>query len=154
MENLEVGLMAHAINPRSKLVVRSHHRQFSDSIVPLFPYAQVLCGAALSAEVFACAAFGENVLSLFHFHNQIVMVTEYNIEAGDTLEKFLIAEIAYGYNVVPILHQKHLQNNYSLMPSYETRVNVGDRLIVLATSDGLQRIEWGEMLPVPQQHIQ
>jgi ribosomal protein L7/L12 len=32
------------------------------------------------------------------------------------------------------------------MPSLETRVNAGDRLIVLATSDGLQRIEWGEML--------
>ncbi len=149
MENLEIGLMAHAINPRSKLVVYSRNRRFSDNIAPLFPYAQVLCGAALSAEVFACAAFGENVLSLFHFHNQIVMVTEYNIEAGDTLEKFLIAEIAYGYNVVPILHQKHLQNNYSFMPLYETRVNVGDRLIVLATSDGLQRIEWGEMLASP-----
>ncbi|GJD19838.1 hypothetical protein RIVM261_047940 [Rivularia sp. IAM M-261] len=154
MENLEVGLMAHAINPNSKLVIRSHDSQFSDNIAPLFPYAQVLCGAALSAEVFACAAFGEKVLSIFHFNNQIVMVTEYNIETGDTLEGLLIAELAYGYGVVPILHQ-NLQNNSSLMPNYETRLDVGDRLIVLATSDALQRIEWGEMLPrLLQVHIE
>jgi hypothetical protein len=136
------------------LVIRSHDRIFSDNIAPLFPYAEVLCGAALSAEVFACAAFGEKVLSLFHFHNQIVMVTEYNIEAGDTLEGLLIGELAYGYGVVPILHQNSY-HHYSFMPNCETRLDAGDRLIVLATSNGLQRIEWGEMLPrLWQVHIE
>ncbi|MBX9257258.1 NAD-binding protein [Desmonostoc muscorum CCALA 125] len=72
MENLEIGLMAHAINPTSRLIIRSQDRQFSENIASLFPYAQVVCGAALSAEVFACAAFGENVLSLFHLSAQIV----------------------------------------------------------------------------------
>jgi Trk K+ transport system NAD-binding subunit len=147
MENLEIGLMAHAINPASRLIIRSQDRQFSDNITPLFPYAQVLCGAALSAEVFACAAFGENVLSLFHLSDQVVMVTEYNIEEGDTLNKLLLSEIAHGYGVVPILYQKQQQDNYSLMPWDDVRLCGGDRLIVLATSTGLQRIEWGEMLP-------
>lgn len=146
MKNLEIGLMVHTMNPNCKLVICSHKRRFSDNIAPLFPYAQVLCGPALSAEVFACAAFGEKVLSIFHLNSQIVMVTEYNIEPGDTLEGWMIAELAYGYDVVPILHQNS-QDNYTLMPDFETRVNAGDRLIVLATSDGLQRIEWGEMLP-------
>ncbi|MEH1833790.1 MAG: NAD-binding protein [Nostoc sp.] len=147
MENLEIGLMAHAINPATSLIIRSQDRQFSDNIAPLFPYAQVLCGAALSAEVFACAAFGENVLSLFHLREQIVMVTEYKIEDGDTLNGLLLSEIAYGYSVVPILYQKYQRDNYSLMPWYDVKLYAGDRLIVLATSISLQRIEWGEMLP-------
>lgn len=33
------------------------------------------------------------------------------------------------------------------MPSDHTRLNVGDRLIVLATSNSLQRIERGEIAP-------
>jgi len=147
MENLEIGLMAHAINPTSRLIIRSQDRQFSDNIAPLFPYAKVLCGAALSAEVFACAAFGENVLSFFHLSNQIVMVTEYNIEQGDTLNGLLLSEIAHGYGVVPILYQKERQENYSLLPWDDFKLSAGDRLIVLATSSALQRIEWGEMLP-------
>ncbi|MEH2318814.1 potassium channel family protein [Nostoc sp.] len=147
MENLEIGLMAHAMNPTTTLIIRSQDRQFSDNVAPLFPYAQVLCGAALSAEVFACAAFGENVLSLFHLSEQIVMVTEYKIEEGDTLNGLLLSEIAYGYSVVPILYQKYQRDNYSLMPWYDVKLHAGDRLIVLATSTSLQRIEWGEMLP-------
>ncbi|MEH2286307.1 potassium channel family protein [Nostoc sp.] len=147
MENLEIGLMAHAINPATTLIIRSQDRQFSDNVAPLFPYAQVICGAALSAEVFACAAFGENVLSLFHLNEQIVMVTEYKIEDGDTLNGLLLSEIASGYSVVPILYQKYQQDNYSLMPWYDVKLDAGDRLIVLATSSSLQRIEWGEMQP-------
>ncbi|WP_138501300.1 potassium channel family protein [Nostoc sp. PA-18-2419] len=147
MENLEIGLMAHTINPASRLIIRSQDRQFSENIASLFPYAQVLCGAALSAEVFACAAFGENVLSLFHLNAQIVMVTEYKIEAGDTLNGSLLSEIAHGYGVVPILYQKAHQDNYLLMPWNDINLCAGDRLIVLAASSSLQRIEWGEMLP-------
>ncbi|MDZ7961291.1 MAG: NAD-binding protein [Aulosira sp. DedQUE10] len=147
MENLEIALMAHAMNPASRLIIRTQDHQFSDNIAPLFPYAQVLCGAALSAEVFACAAFGENVLSFFHLSAQIVMVTEYNIEQGDTLNGLLLSEIAHGYGVVPILYQKYRQHNYSLMPWDDVKLDAGDRLIVLATSNSLQRIEWGEMLP-------
>lgn len=147
MENLEIGLMAHAINPAIRLIIRSQDRQFSENIAPLFPYAQVLCGAALSAEVFACAAFGENVLSFFHLNAEIVMVTEYKIEEGDTLNGLLLSQIAHGYGVVPILYQKARQHNYSLMPWDDVKLNASDRLIVLAASSGLQRIEWGEMLP-------
>lgn len=113
----------------------------------LFPYAQVLCASGLSAEIFAATAFGENVLSLFHLNNETVLVTEYTIEAGDTLNGLILAEVAYGYDVVPILYQNYMQEPPQLLPSDDTRLFVGDRLIVLATSNSLQRIERGEMAP-------
>lgn len=147
MENLEIGLMAHAASPSSRIVIHTYDQHFSDNVARLFPYAQVLCASALSAEVFAAAAFGENILSLLHLYNQTILVTEYKIEAGDTLNGLLLAEVAYGYDVMPILHQKYTQESARLMPSDDTRLYVGDRLIVLATSNSLQRIERGEIAP-------
>lgn len=147
MENLEIGLMAHVVSPTSGIVIRTYDQHFSDNVARLFPYAQVLCTSALSAEVFAAAAFGENILSLFHFNNQTVLVTEYKIEVGDTLNGLILAEVAYGYSVVPILYQKYTQEPSKLMPSDDTCLHPGDRLIVLATSSSLQRIERGEIAP-------
>ena len=147
LENLEIGLMAQTIAPAIPLIIRTQDRQFSDSVAPLFVDAKVLCDAVLSAEVFACAAFGENVLSFFHLSARIVMVTEYKIEAGDSLNGLLLSEFAHGYGVVPILYQQYRQHHYQLMPWKDVELQVGDRLIVLATSNGLQQIEWGEMLP-------
>ncbi|AFZ30514.1 TrkA-N domain protein [Gloeocapsa sp. PCC 7428] len=146
LENLEVGLMLHALNPQLGIVIHCYDQHFSDRVARLFPYAQVLCASALSAEVFAAAAFGENVLSLFHFNGTTVLVTEYIIAAGDTLNGLMLSEVAYGYGVVPLLyHHKH--ESAKLMPAYETRLYVGDRLVVLATSHSLQRIERGELAP-------
>ena len=147
LENLEIGLEAYALNPTVRLVIRTQNQQFSDNIAPLFPYAQFLCDAVLLAEVFACAAFGENVLSFFHLNDRIVMVTEYHVEAGDTLNGLLLSEFTHGYGVVPILYQKYRQHHYSLMPWEDVQLQLGDRLVVLATSNGLQHIEWGQMLP-------
>ncbi len=147
MENLEIGLVAHAANPTTSLVIQTYDRHFSDNVARLFPYAPVLCGVALSAEVFAAAAYGENVLSLFRFLNQTVLVAEYKIEAGDTLNGLILAEIAYGYGVVPILYQKNARESPTFMPSDNIRLIVGDRLIVLATSHSHRRIEWAELAP-------
>ncbi|MBW4615072.1 MAG: NAD-binding protein [Desmonostoc vinosum HA7617-LM4] len=147
MENLEIALMAHAQSPDTHVIIRTYDRRFSENIARLFPYAQVLCTSVISAEVFAAAAFGENILSLFHFDNQTILVVEYIIEVGDTLNGLLLAEVAYGYGVVPILYQKYRRSPVKLMPTDDIRLVAGDRLIVLANSNSLQRIERGELLP-------
>jgi Trk K+ transport system NAD-binding subunit len=142
MVNLEAGLMSHAVNSDCGLVIRTFEQRFSDNLAQLLPYADVLCAHAISAEAFAAAAFGENVLSLFRLDRQIILVTEYQIEAGDTLNGRILAEVAYGYGVVPILFQEE-QKQARLMPSDYLRLNVGNRLVVLATTDGLRQIESG-----------
>lgn len=65
----------------------------------------------------------------------------------DNLNGQLVAEIAYGYGVVPILHARNSQRTPKFMPSDDIRLAVGDRLVVLATIEGLQRVERGTMLP-------
>ncbi len=144
--NLEIGLMAYAANPTLNLVVRTFDPLFSENVARLLPHARVMGAYALAAEAFAAAAFGENVINLFRLNNQTMLVTEYRVESGDTLNGLLLAEVSYGYEVVPILHQRRTQEFAKLMPSDDMHLEVGDRLVILATLDGLQRIERGVLM--------
>ncbi|MEO1068231.1 MAG: NAD-binding protein [Cyanobacteria bacterium J06638_6] len=146
IQNLEVGLLAHRLNPHCRAIIRTYDQQFTDRVAQIFPFAQVLCASAISAEAFAGAAFGEHVIGLFRLYGQTILVTQYNIETGDTLEELLLSDIAYGYGVVPLWHQRSNQSG-SVMPSEDIRLHSGDRLVVLATIGGLRRIEQGQLAP-------
>lgn len=141
--NLEIALMAQAANPNCNLVVRVFDPAFTEHVAQLLPAARVMGAYALAAAAFAAAAFGENILSLFRLNDRTTLVTEYQIEPTDTLNGRLLADIAYGYGVVPVLHQKGAYEPARLMPSDDIRLQVGDRLVVLATLSGLQRVERG-----------
>ncbi len=145
MANLELGLLAHRLNPNIALVIRTFDPAFSANIDRLLPYAKVLCAYDLAAEAFVAAAFGENVLNLLRLNEQTVLTTEYRIAPQDTLHHKLLSEITYGYGVVPILHER-ADRTVRLMPTDDTRLGVGDRLVVLATIASLQRIERGEVV--------
>ncbi|MEO0459050.1 MAG: NAD-binding protein, partial [Cyanobacteria bacterium P01_A01_bin.114] len=152
--NLEIALIASeaaaaegkSISP----VVRTLNQTFSDNLAAFMPQARAFSAYALSAEAFAGAAFGENILSLFRLNEQTILVAEYHIESGDTLSSRLLAEVTYGYGVVPVLLQTQSgpgQWNDVLMPSDDLRLHGGDRLYVLSSINGLRRIERGEMTP-------
>lgn len=158
MLNLEVALTARSaasqIDRTLNLIIRAQDQRFCDHLNGLLPDAKALCVYALSAEAFAGAAFGENILSLFRLANQTILVTEYHIEATDTLHGKLLAHVAYGYGVVPIAYQSHADSHLKLMPADDIRLQVGDRLIVLATIQGLQKIEWGTITPPRRWQLQ
>jgi hypothetical protein len=144
--------MARAIAPHLNLVIRTAQRHLNDRLSQLLPNARVLFPDATAAEVFVGAAFGENIINLFHLNERSILVTEYKVESGDTLNGFLITEIACGYGVVPILYQKP-NNSPVFLPSEDSRLAQGDRLVVLATSDALQRIERGRTSMYPKQAL-
>ncbi len=154
MLNLEVALLAseknlgsaHSFSP----VVRTRNQSFSDNLAALMPQAQAFCPYALSAEAFAGAAFGENILGLFRLSEQTNLIAEYLIEPGDTLANKRLATVSYGYGVVPILRETVDKAGNSctvLMPTDDQYLLPGDRLFVLSSINGLRRIERGEMTP-------
>jgi Trk K+ transport system NAD-binding subunit len=145
--NLEVALEARIINPACRLVIRMDDPTFGGSVSELVPGARALGTYALAAEAFAAATFGESVHGLLQLDGTTVLVTEYAVTAGDTLAGRLLAEIAYGYGLVPILHQRAGRERGEFLPSDDLDVLAGDRLIVLATSEGLRRVELGRLQP-------
>ena len=140
--NLETALMAKAIAPQLNLVLKTSGIRIASHLKTLLPTAQIVGVYAVAAVAFAGAAFGENILNLFRLGDNTILVTEYRVEADDTLHGLLLADIAYGYGVVPVVYQQ--PNRVSVfLPLDEPPLRVGDRLVVLATIDGLRRIEQG-----------
>mgnify|MGYP001800302972 CR=1 FL=1 len=144
MLNVEMGLKARKINPSSHLVIRTFGQRLSENLAQILPQAQIISAYAVASEAFAGAAFGENILDLFRLYNQTVLVTEYQFTEVDTLNGLMLSEIAYGYGVVPILYQNP-PRPVELMPKDYKKIEPGIRLVVLATIDGLKRMEQGRI---------
>ena len=141
--NLEVALLARRYNPQARIVIRTSKHRLGTDLLRLIPDAHVFCTHAVAADAFAGAAFGEKILNLWRWYGQTVTVTEYRIEAIDTLNGLLLSEISEGYGVVPLLHHQDLKPE-RLFPSPDTLLAIADRLVVLATRQGLSRIENGD----------
>ncbi|NJO61004.1 MAG: potassium transporter TrkA [Richelia sp. RM2_1_2] len=144
MLNVEIALKTRKINPETNLVIRTFGQRLSENLAEILPSAQIISAYAVASEAFAGAAFGENILDLFRFHNQTVLVTEYQFTEVDSLNDLLLSEIAYGYGVVPILYQKP-GISAEIMPKEYRKIQPGIRLVVLATIDGLKRMEAGRI---------
>jgi Trk K+ transport system NAD-binding subunit len=144
--NLEVALTTRKLNPQSYLVIRTTDDTLSQQLSQILPQSHILGTNTVAAEAFTGAAFGENIIYLFRWAQKTILVTEYEIEAGDTLNGSSIGDIAYGYRVVPILHQRERQAP-KLMPEDYLNLRIGDRIVVLATINGLRRVEQGRRTP-------
>lgn len=144
MLNVEMGLKTQKINPKSSLIIRTFGQRLSENLAQMLPKSQIISAYAVAAEAFAGAAFGENILDLFRLHNQTVLVTEYQFGEVDSLNGLMLSEIAYGYGVVPISYQNPPRPS-ELMPKNYKKIEPGIRLVVLATIDGLKRMERGRI---------
>jgi Trk K+ transport system NAD-binding subunit len=148
LQNVEIALLAASLNPNCRLAVRIFDPRLSENVSSALPDAKVLCISKLAATAYAAAALGEQVISLFEVLGQPVLVVEYIVNSGDTLERRALWEIAEGYYVVPVLF--HPEGGLARAPSfddYALHLAEGDRLVVLASATSLEAIERGELRP-------
>jgi voltage-gated potassium channel Kch len=147
--NLELALMIQAIDPHRPLVLRTAGQRLRELLPQLLPQAQILDVCTVAAEAFAGAAFGQNIIHLFRYSDQTILVTEYQINEIDTLNGLLLADVTYGYGAMPILYQQP-PAPARLLPDQHLRLSIGDRLILMTTIDGLRRIEQGRISIKPK----
>ena len=146
LTNLEIGLLARNLRPDIRLVIRTYDPRFSNHLTRLWPQAHVMSAHDLAAKAFAAASFGEKIATLFRIGERTVLVTEYRVEALDTLSNRMLATIACGYQVVPLLIIKPDPAEPVWLPFDDTTLEVGDVLYVLATVDGILRVENGDLI--------
>jgi Trk K+ transport system NAD-binding subunit len=140
--NLEVSLLARSLNPACAIVFRTADQELAQNVASLISRSTGLSDYVIAAEAIAGAAFGENIISAFHLDHRSALVTEYIICAGDTLIGRNLSEIAFGYGVAPIIHKRGSEKRFN--PSDDIVLEASDVVIVLATVEGLRRIEGGE----------
>lgn len=152
--NVEIALLASTLNPECRIAVRTFDPRFRENVAFLLPEARVLCVSSLAATAYAAAALGENVIHLFQTPQSPVLVVEYNVSAGDTLANRPLWQVAEGYAVVPVVHQR--AGSRGRVPGAEDASLVlkeGDRLVVLATAGSLEAIERGDLRPAKYQVV-
>ena len=128
------------------LIIRTFDHRKTNEIKEYLPFAKVINNYKLAAEAFVSTAFGKHIRNLLRFNEQTILVAEYTIKSGDTLNGRFLFEVAYGYGVVPILYQIYKQVRPKIMPSYwdKSPLEPGDRIVILANFDSLQKIEIGD----------
>jgi Trk K+ transport system NAD-binding subunit len=152
--NVEIALLASTLNPECRIAVRTFDPRFRENVAFLLPEAQVLCVSSLAATAYAAAALGENVIHLFQTPQSPVLVVEYDVAVGDTLVGRPLWQIAEGYAVVPVKHQR--AGSRARVPGPDDASLVlreGDRLIVLATAGSLEAIERRDLRPAKYQLV-
>ncbi len=145
-DNIDIGLKAYKANPNCTLIIRTFDDRKTNEIKEYLPYAKVINDYELAAEAFVSNAFGKHILWMLRMNEQTILVAEYTIKQEDTLNGCFLFEIAYGYGVVPIFYQTYKQVRPKIMPSYwdKSPLEPGDRIVILANFDSLQKIETGD----------
>jgi Trk K+ transport system NAD-binding subunit len=141
--NLEIALMTARMNADCNLVIRTDDAEFGRNVRSLAPHTSAMSVYALAAEAYAAATLGEKVLSLLRIGHQTVIAVEYAVERGDQMDGKLIADVSYGYGLLPVLYQRNPSVKAQFFPSEDIRLEVGSRLVVLATIGGIQNVEHG-----------
>lgn len=154
MLNLEAALEAsRGAEGRAEplpLVIRVFDEELGESVRSLLPEVRALNAYALAAQALAGTAFGESVLAVFPLGSRTVLVASFRVAAGDTLAGRLLFDVACGYGVAPCLHRRAGAQEATPLPADELRLEPGDDLVVLATLDGLRRIERADAAPKPR----
>jgi Trk K+ transport system NAD-binding subunit len=146
--NLEIALQVRRLNATCDLVIRTQDVRFSENIADVVPGMQALCVPAIAARAFAATALGGRVLDLFQLGRRTVYVVEHVVVAGDGLDARLLAEVAEGYVVVPVRYTAGTHAPRFWSPAEQAvRLGPGDKVVVLGSSDGLQRIARREIRP-------
>lgn len=142
--NLETTLLARSLNPHCNLVFRAADRELARAVAALVPRSAGICDIEIAAQAITGAAFDETILTAFDLAGRTVLVTEYLLKPGDGLVDRQLAELAYGYGIAPLTHERDAEN---WRPTDDVRLQAGDKIVVLATVDALRRIEHGELQP-------
>ena len=153
--NLELALRVKEYSREHSIplsvVVRVFDNRFSQDARQIIPAAQVFAAYQLAGQAFAASALGEQILGLFQTADHSIFVADYEIDANMHLTDRMIGSIAYGFGVVPVFLRRSPnsadERKSITFPGDELRLEAGDHLTVLATINGLRRIEHGEFFP-------
>ncbi len=129
--NLAAAFAVRSLNPDVRVVLRSAQENLNALLTRTLGNVVAFEPTALANNAFTLAALGDDTAGTDHQAPMAFMT-------GIRRPRCRPATIAYGYGLVPVLHERAGRGPPELLASDDHDVLPGDRLIVLATSDGLR----------------
>ncbi|MFM7228198.1 MAG: NAD-binding protein [Cyanobacteriota bacterium] len=142
--NLEIALDLGERWPSARLAVQATTLVEARAISSLLSSMELVNPLEVAADAVVATAFGERVLAVVRICDDNLLITEYRLQAGDTLVGCSLAQVSQGYGLVVMLHTAP-GGSPEPLPREESQLQPGARLVVLATLEALHRVEQGQV---------
>ncbi|MBO0870267.1 MAG: potassium channel protein [Micromonosporaceae bacterium] len=160
--NLEAALNARAMNPEIRVILRLFDGDFADRVQRAFGITASKSVSLLAAPTFTSAMLEREVVGTIPVNRQLLLVAEVPVEPGSSLadQAASQAEAILGIRVLGVTPARQaggwlwrVPGDHPRLPgerelTWEYRLREGDRLTVVATSSGLERL-LARTTPVP-----
>jgi Trk K+ transport system NAD-binding subunit len=137
--NLEVVLLARAMNPQQRVVLRLIDQRLAALMRDSANVKRALSVPALAAPAFVATLFGDRVRTMFLVEERLFAVVDLTVAAGDGfLENQSVRTLAVDYHLLPLVLRTE-QGEKKLRP-FNRRLAPGDCLTVVMALSELQRL--------------
>jgi len=147
LANVEGVLALQQRWPAAKLAMVTTAEQAAEQLGELLGGVTVISSLTLAADVIVATAFGERVEGVWPIGESMALLVRYRITAADSLCGLSLARVQNGYGVTTIALSRRSQGQALALPALDMVLAQGDQLLVLATLEGLRRIELGQLSP-------
>ncbi len=138
--NLEAGLQGRALNRDLRVVLRLFDGDFAGRVQKAFGIASSKSVSFLAAPAFAAAMLEREVVGTVSVKRQVLLIAEVVVWGGSALDGATVGvvEHAGGVRVIALPASDYRYSAWAPRP--DKRLAGGDRVIVVATRDGLARL--------------
>ena len=147
VDNLNIALELQERWPRVRLAVQAQSLADGAKLSSLFSGMQVINPLQVAADAVVATAFGERVRGVLRLAEGNLLLTDYRIEAGDTLTGLSLAAVAGGYGLIPLQVLPTGEHKPIVLPKPERVLQPGDALVVMANLQALLAVESGTLTP-------
>ncbi len=139
--NLEAALHARAVNPDIRVVLRLFDGDFADRVQRVFGITSSKSVSFLAAPAFASAMLEREVVGTIPVKRQVLLVAEVPVEGGSVLQGGTVAQAQHPGEVRVVgVGPAGPAWGVHWRPDARYPLDADDRLIVVATRDGLSRL--------------
>jgi len=145
MANLSVALELQQRWSGVRLAVRSHSLSQSSNFNALFEGMQVINPLEVAADAVVATALGERVRGVLRLAEENLLITDYKVNSSDTLQGLSLGTVSGGYGLIPLVLIGYGAIKPIALPNPERVLQLGDRLVVLASLAALRQVEAGNL---------
>lgn len=147
VDNLDLALDLQERWPGVRLAVQAQSLVDGAKLSGLLTGMQVINPLQVAADAVVATAFGERVRGVLRLAEGNLLLTDYRIEAGDTLSGLSLATVAGGYGLIPLRVMPMGHRKPIVLPKPEQVLHPGDSLVVMANLQALLAVENGTLTP-------
>ncbi len=126
------------MNPDIKVVLRMYDGDLARRVEKGFGIHTAFSTAKVAAPMFAAAAMRVNVKHSFYVGDELMVISEFDLGQDLPLKGSTVARLEADHGVSVVCH--HHGRERERLPDREAKFFAGDRLLVLAPLDAIQKL--------------